>query len=130
MLASIYLIPQRIMMWSAGLTVFTKSMSRRETVKKVLTHPCVVACGIGLILMFGGITPPEVLLTPLQTIGRCNTALSMLVIGMILAAMPAGATTSMLAAKYGTVPEFATKMVVFSTLCSIPSIAAWSVLLH
>ncbi len=178
MLASIYLIPQRIMMWSAGLTIFTRSMSRKETVKKVLTHPCVVACGIGLVLMFGGITPPEVLLTPLRTIGRCNTALSMLVIGMILgdmdlkalldrtvvrytverlilipllvyaacrlarfdrtvtglsvilAAMPAGATTSMLAAKYGTAPEFATKMVVFSTLCSIPSIAAWSVLLH
>jgi len=178
MLASIYLIPQRVMMWSAGLTIFTRSMSRTETLKKVLTHPCVVACGIGLVLMFGGITLPEVLLMPLQTIGRCNTALSMLVIGMILgdmelktlldrtvvrytaerlilipllvyaacrlagfdrtvtglsvilAAMPAGATTSMLAAKYEMAPEFATKMVVFSTLCSIPSIAAWSVLLH
>lgn len=178
MLASIYLIPQRVMMWSAGLAIFTHSMSRKETLKKVLTHPCVAACMIGLVLMFGGISLPEVILTPLQTIGRCNTALSMLVIGMILgdmdlktlldrtvvrytverlvliplliyavcrllgvgrivtglsvilAAMPAGAMTSMLAAKYEVAPDFGTKMVVFSTLCSIPTIAAWSILLH
>lgn len=178
MLASIYLIPQRVMMWSAGLSIYTRSMSRRETLKKVLTHPCVAACVIGMVLMFGGISLPEVILTPLQTIGRCNTALSMMVIGMILgdmdlktlldrtvvrytaerlvliplliyavctllgfdrivtglsvilAAMPAGAMTSMLAAKYDVAPDFATKMVVFSTLCSIPTIAVWSILLR
>ena len=120
---------------------------------------------------------PSVILTPLQTVGRCNTALSMMVIGMILAdidlktladktviiytvhrlliiplivwgvlnllpvsqlvrgvsvllaAMPAGATTSMLAAKYDRDPTFATKLVVFSTLCSIPAIIAWSFIL-
>lgn len=120
---------------------------------------------------------PSVILTPLQTLGRCNTALSMLVIGMILAdidlkklvdktvaaytvlrlviiplivyvvclllpindvvrgvcvilaAMPAGATTSMLAAKYECDPEFATKLVVFSTVCSIPAIIVWSMIL-
>lgn len=178
MLASIYLIPQRIMMWSAGLAIFTHSMSRKETLKKVLTHPCVAACMAGMVLMVAGISLPEIILTPLQTISRCNTALSMLVIGMILgdmdlkalfdktvarytaerlvlipllvyavcsllrfsrivtglsvilAAMPAGATTSMLAAKYEVAPDFGTKMVVFSTLCSIPTVALWSILLH
>ena len=177
MLASVYLIPLRIMMWSEGLRVFSGTSDKKETLKKVATHPCVLACFLGLLLMLLPVSLPGWLLTPVNTIGRCNTALSMFVIGMILAeidprnlvdrhvarytaerlilipllvflgcrlfhmsdlitglsvilaAMPAGATTSMLAAKYGQDPQFATKMVVFSTLCSIPSICVWSFLL-
>ncbi len=174
MLASVYLIPQRIMMWSEGIAIFSGVSDKKATLKKVVTHPCVLACFIGFILMVGQIQLPAVILTPIQTLGRCNTALSMMVIGMILAdidvktildktvvrytvhrlviipvivyivasllpvsklvcgvsvllaAMPAGATTSMLAAKYDRDPEFATKLVVFSTLCSIPAIIIWS----
>jgi predicted permease len=117
----------------------------------------------------------------LQTVGRCNTGLSMMVIGMILsdiqlselvdktvirytierlliipgvlgiilfalykcgivaglaprlavllAAMPAAATTSMLSSKYDCAPDFATKMVILSTLCSIPTIFLWGLIL-
>ena len=174
MLASVYLIPQRIMMWSEGIAVFSGVSDKKATLKKVVTHPCVLACFIGFFLMIGRVSLPEVILTPIQTLGRCNTALSMMVIGMILAdidvkaildkavirytihrlvvipvivyvvigflpvsdlvrgvsvllaAMPAGATTSMLAAKYDRDPAFATKMVVFSTLCSVPAIIIWS----
>ena len=174
MLASVYLIPQRIMMWSEGIAIFSGVSDKKATLKKVVTHPCVLACFIGFILMVGQIKLPAVILTSVQTLGRCNTALSMMVIGMILAdidvktildktvirytihrlviipimvylvcrllpvsrlvcgvsvllaAMPAGATTSMLAAKYDRDPEFATKLVVFSTLCSIPAIMIWS----
>jgi len=177
MLASIYLIPQRIMMWSEGIAVYSGISDKKETVKKVISHPCVLACMIGLILMPTQADIPAVILTPIQTIGRCNTALSMMVIGMILAeinikdivdktvvlytlqrlviiplliyviltilpvshlvrglsvilaAMPAGATTSMLASKYDRDPVFATKLVVFSTLCSIPAIIVWSAVL-
>ena len=177
MLASVYLIPQRIMMWSEGLAIFSGEADRKGTLKKVVTHPCVLACFIGILLMVTQFSLPSVILTPLQTVGRCNTALSMMVIGMILAdidlktladktviiytvhrlaiiplivwgvlyflpvshlvrgvsvllaAMPAGATTSMLAAKYDRDPAFATKLVVFSTLCSIPAIMVWSFIL-
>ncbi len=177
MLTSIYLIPQRIMMWSEGLAIYSGVSDRKKTVIKVVTHPCVIACALGLVVMGAGITIPHFLLEPVQTIGRCNTPLSMMVIGMILseidlkhmvdrtilrftldrlvlmplvvwlfclilpvshtvrgvatllAAMPAGATTSMLAAKYERDPEFATKLVVFTTLCSIPAIFAWSMIL-
>ena len=177
MLASIYLIPQRIMMWSEGIAIYSGISDKKETVKKVISHPCVLACLIGLILLLTQAVIPEVILTPIQTIGRCNTALSMMVIGMILAeisikeivdkavilyslqrlviipliiyvvltilpashlvrglsvilaAMPAGATTSMLASKYDRDPVFATKLVVFSTLCSIPAIIIWSAVL-
>ena len=174
MLASIYLIPQRIMMWSEGLSIYSGTSDKKATLKKVLTHPCVIACIIGIVLLLTGYVPPKIIMTPVSTLGRCNTAMSMLVIGMILAeidlkdmidrsvirytihrlviiplaillilkflpvdplvrglsvllaAMPAGATTSMLASKYERDPQFAVKLVVFSTLCSIPAIIIWS----
>lgn len=174
MYSSVYLIPVRVMMWSEGIAIFSGEKNFRSMAKKVATHPCVVACIAGILLMAGKITLPAFILTPLSTLGQCNTALSMLVIGMILAeidlktifdktvlwyslnrlvviplviylvclplpvsatirgisvllaAMPAGATTSMLAAKYDRDPGFATKLVVFSTLCSIPAIMIWS----
>ena len=84
-LASFFLIPQRIMMWSAGLAVFTGSTDRKATAKKVLTHPCIIACVIGLILMLGKIKLPAGIDGAISALGNCNTAMSMVVIGMILA---------------------------------------------
>ena len=85
MYASGYLIPLRVMMWSEGIAIFSGEKNFASMVKKVATHPCVVSCAAGILLMVTGTTLPDVLLTPLSTLGRCNTALSMLVIGMILA---------------------------------------------
>ena len=177
MLTSIYLIPQRIMMWSEGLTIYTGVSNVRSTIKKVITHPCVIACLLGLLVMALNIPIPTLLQTPIQSIGRCNTPLTMMMIGMILseidlkhlvdktilrftlhrlvlmplivylaclllpvgkivagvsvllAAMPAGATTTMLSAKYNRDPAFATKLVVFTTLCSVPAIFLWCMIL-
>ena len=177
MLTSIYLIPPRIMMWSEGLAIYSGVSDKRATIRKVVTHPCVVACFLGLLVMELHIPFPAFLQQPIQSIGRCNTPLTMLMIGMILseidlkhlvdktiliftvhrlilmplivflacrilsvsknvagvstllAAMPAGATTAMLSAKYKRDPEFATRLVVFTTLCSVPAIFIWSTLL-
>lgn len=181
MFASVYLIPVRVMMWSAGIAIFSGEHDLKGTAKKVATHPCVLACVVGLVMLVRGWIFPEPVMSLLQTLGRCNTALSMMVIGMILsdidlknlvdkivirytierlvlipllvwivllplvragiitslsaslsvllAAMPAGATTSMLAAKYECSPDFATRMVILSTLCSIPTIFLWSLVL-
>ena len=82
--ASIYLIPQRIMMWSAGITCFTGSRGK-GVLKKVLTHPCIVAVGIGLVLMVTQLQLPGWLDKPLSLAAGCNTALSLIVIGGILA---------------------------------------------
>ena len=49
---------------------------------------------------------------------------------VLLAAMPAGATTSILAEKYQVDSPFATKMVIFSTLLSLPTICLWSIFLQ
>ena len=176
-LASIYLIPQRIMMWTSGLAVFSGTTDRKETVRKVLTHPCIIMSELGILLMFTGWKLPAPVTDAVDYIGNCNTAFSMMAVGMILAdinvkdfwdrtvakftfhrlvvipavvygvcsflpldknafgicvllaAMPAGATTSILAEKYGVDSPFATKMVIFSTLLSLPTICLWSMVL-
>lgn len=84
-LASVYLIPQRIVMWSAGVSYFTKGSNRREVVKRVVTHPCILAVFIGILCMMTQVSLPFFLEMTLKDIGNCNTAMSMLVIGTILA---------------------------------------------
>lgn len=82
--ASIYLVPQRIMMWSAGVSCFT-GVRGKGVLKKVLTHPCIVAVFLGLLLMLFQISLPAGLEKALRLAGGSNTALSMIVIGNILA---------------------------------------------
>ena len=176
-LASIYLIPQRIVMWSAGISVFSDGVNKKQILKQTLTHPCIIACEIGLVIMLGQISLPQVLTDLITDISGCNTVLSTMVIGMILsdinakkiwdadifkytvirlliipflvyvpcrllelpdlvtgvsvmlAGMPAGATTSILALKYHADEEFGTNLVIFSTVCSIVTIPLWGFIL-
>lgn len=176
-LASVFLIPMRIMMWSEGLAAFSGTSDKKATLKKVCTHPCIIACVIGILVMVTGYRFPVPVTNTISSLGSCNTALSMMVIGMILSrvdfrefadltvlnyslhrlillpilillvclvlplshpvkgvcvllsAMPAGATTSILASNYEMEPEFAAKMVIVSTVLSIPTICLWSIFL-
>ena len=84
-LASVYLIPQRIVMWAAGVSYFTKGADRKTILKRVLTHPCIIAVAVGMVLMLTQVSLPSFLDAALKDIGSCNTAMSMLVIGTILA---------------------------------------------
>ncbi len=83
LLASIYLIPVRIFMWSSGIACFTKATSK-EVLYKVITHPCIIAVMIGFLLMLTNIQLPSFMNATLYTVGDCTTFLSMLVIGCIL----------------------------------------------
>ena len=177
MFASVYLIPQRIVMWSAGLSYFTESGSKKELVKKVVTHPCIVAVYCGLILLITQLPLPEFLGGTIKSVGSCTTPLSMILIGTILAevdsktifsktvfaytgvrliliplltligcrlfhidslitgvsvllaGMPAGSSTAILAAKYDGDYKFATKCVVVSTVLSLITIPIWCLFL-
>ncbi len=82
--ASIYCIPQRIVMWSAGVSCFTDSKGK-DVIKKVITHPCIIAVIIGMILMLTQIQLPLFLTKTIKVTSNCTTALSMIVIGGILA---------------------------------------------
>ncbi len=174
--ASIYLIPLRIVMWSAGVSYFTHTTDKKTLVKKVATHPCIVAVYIGIFLMITQLEPPQFITDTISTIGGCTTALSMFIIGcilvevnikeivsamtlmysalrliiipavvygvcmalsvnpmlmgvsVVLAGMPAGTTTAILAAKYGGDEKFAAKCIVLSTVLSLITIPIWCII--
>ena len=176
--ASIYLIPQRIVMWSAGVSYFTESPDRKEVVKKVLKHPCIIAVEIGLILMLTQFQLPVFLGKTISSLGNCTTAITMMFIGtvladagvdhmiskltglysvirlvaipavvmaacmlfhvesvpaglsVVLAAMPAGSTTAILASKYHGDETFATQCVVLSTVLSMAVLPVWCMVLN
>lgn len=175
--ASIYLIPQRICMWSAGVSCFTDSKGK-NVAKKVLTHPCIVAVMIGIAIMVFQIRLPEFAVSSIKTVSGCTTTLSMVVIGgilaeielrtvvsrlniyfciirlviipaavlavcalininplvtavsTVLAGMPAGSTTAILAAKYNCDEKFAVKIVFLSTVLSLITIPALCLLVE
>lgn len=82
---SIFLIPMRLIMWSIGPTYFVeKKIDIKSFAKNILTHPCLVAVYIGITLMVTQITLPHVILLPINYISSCNTAIIMLIIGIIL----------------------------------------------
>ena len=88
--ASIFLIPQRVCMWSYGVSLYEKG-TRQEVIRKVATNPCIVAIYIGIVLMVLGmfdIHLPKFIDDTIGAIGDCNTALSMIVIGGILSDVP------------------------------------------
>ena len=82
---SVFQIPIRISMWTAGLSLFTKSMKFSDTFNKVIRHPCIIAVGIGVLMMALRIKLPEILGGALSILSGATTCLSMLIIGMILA---------------------------------------------
>lgn len=84
MYASISLISQRALLWSAGLAYFTKANTKKELFKKILTHPCLVSVYIGLILMIFQIPLPDFLGRTIRSIGNTTTPVSMILIGLIL----------------------------------------------
>ncbi|HPB41506.1 MAG TPA: AEC family transporter [Sphaerochaeta sp.] len=177
--ASIYLIPQRVVMWSAGLALFgDRNQSFGVRMKQVAVHPCMIAVYLGFLLMFTSLALPSFVTKTLASLGNSTTALSMLLIGsllaepgqnpfhadrsllhftvlrllviplasflicrmigidpvitgagVILAAMPGGSTTVILASKYGSDTAYASKLVVFSTLLSLLSIPLWGMVL-
>lgn len=175
--AAVYLLPQRIVMWTAGVSYFSKETNKKEVYKKILTHPAMFATYVGLILMIFSLELPSVLSTTITSCSNSCTALTMIYIGTILgdvnfkslvskkllgfcglrligiplvvyigcllagidplvtgvsvllAATPAGSTTSLLASQYGADESTAAKIVVLSTICCIITIPVWSVIL-
>ena len=81
--ASVYLVPLRVLMWSLGIACFS-GKTGKGVIRKLLTHPCILAVAIGLVLMLLQVSLPVWLMKPLEMVSSCNTALSLLVIGAVL----------------------------------------------
>lgn len=85
--ASIFVVPMRTFMWSLGLTYFTDAPDKKSLVKKVLTHPCIVAVILGFVIMGFQIQLPGFLDLTVKTVANANTYLAMLLVGTILASV-------------------------------------------
>lgn len=85
MYASVFLIPQRIVMWTAGIAYFTKSADWKETFRKLAKNPCIVAVYIGFFLMITQLQLPAVIENTLSRLGACTTPLSSILIGIMVA---------------------------------------------
>ncbi len=115
MYASIFLVPQRIVMWSAGVSCFTDSPDRKTVVKKVLIHPCIVAVYIGVVLMVTQLPLPGFLENTIRSIGSCTTTVSMVLIGTILAEVAPGSFLDRGIIKYTFFRLFLIPLLVYST---------------
>lgn len=171
---SVINIPQRIAMWTAGISYFQKGVDKKQVYLKVLVNPCMIAMYIGFVVMFTDITLPAFMTRTVSAVSDCCTAMTMIYMGSILvdvdfreitnkkqiyfavlrliliplatyagcravhvnalgtgvctilAATPAGSTTSVLAAKYHADEIAAAKSVVFTTALSVITIPVWS----
>ena len=93
LLTSVYLIPQRIVMWSMGVSYFMQDDAaaspggrtrHRAVLCKTLTHPCILAVFVGMALMLTQCQLPAFLGKALQCTSNCNMTMSMLLIGAII----------------------------------------------
>ena len=84
--ASMYLIPMRIVMWSAGTSYFVaEGTDRKRIVCNIISHPCLVAVYLGMAIMLLRVPLPNLLKDTIVSIGGCNTPLTMFIVGTILA---------------------------------------------
>lgn len=81
---AIFQIPIRFTMWFAGLALFTK-VDRKNVLKKVIMHPCILACIIGFVFMVTKISLVGFVGDTVNALSRCTGPFSMIVIGAILA---------------------------------------------
>ena len=84
--ASVFLIPIRIFMWSAGVTMLSRQKADWKAVcLKLLKNPCIIAVFLGLVRGLLQIAFPPFVETALARLGDCVSPLSMVLIGSIIA---------------------------------------------
>ena len=183
LLTSFYLIPQRIVMWSVGVSYFMqdaapatpeeKKKHRLAVLRKTITHPCIASVFVGMAIMLTQWQLPTFLGKAVQCTSSCNMTMSMFLIGaiigsrdlhplldkdaiiyciirlflmplvvlvgcraahvgqlatgvaVVLAGMPMGGTTTILAEKYGADSTFASKCTAISTVLSLITTPLW-----
>ena len=76
-----YLVVFNITIWTYGYYIMCGSIN----LKKIITNPNIIAVIIGIAIFCSPWTLPEIIARPVIMIGDTNTAMSMLLIGILLA---------------------------------------------
>ena len=86
-LGSLFIIPTRILMWSAGSSLFTRA-DAKQAGKKVLLNPGIIAVEVGLVRMLFQIPLPHFVDTAVDNLGGCTSPMAMALVGAILVDVP------------------------------------------
>lgn len=86
-LGSLFIIPTRILMWSAGISLFTRA-DAKQAVKKVLLNPGIIAVEVGLVRMLFQIPLPHFVDTAVDNLGGCTSPMAMALVEAILVDVP------------------------------------------
>lgn len=86
-LGSLFIIPTRILMWSAGISLFTRA-DAKQAFKKVMLNPGIIAVEVGLVRMILQLPLPHFVDTAVDNMGACTSPLAMALVGAILADVP------------------------------------------
>ncbi|MBQ7859182.1 MAG: AEC family transporter, partial [Faecalibacterium sp.] len=87
LIGSMFIIPNRILVWSAGTAMFTQDGggSPWAVIKKVAKHPSLIAVYLGLIRMFTQLPMPSFVDKAVDGLGGCTSPLALMLVGSILA---------------------------------------------
>ena len=87
LLATVFIIPNRIFMWTAGISIFSDTSDKKQAFKKILLNPCIIAVFLGIIRSVAGISLPAFLESALTGLGNSTTPLSMMLVGTMMTAL-------------------------------------------
>lgn len=86
LIGSMFIIPTRILMWSAGISMFTQEGGNTwQAIKKVARYPSLIAVYLGLFRMVTQLPLPQFVDKAVTGMGNCTSPLSMILVGAILA---------------------------------------------
>ncbi|NLA24172.1 MAG: AEC family transporter [Bacteroidales bacterium] len=84
--ATMFHLGQDILMWTWGVLILYNSCDKKKSNPlKNLINPITIAFAIGIIFMFLPIKIPHIIMSPLASIGKTTTYISMVYIGAVLA---------------------------------------------
>ena len=81
---SFYLLPVRVLIWTAGLSLFVDGGNFKEKLKILLKTPSLDVVFLGIVLMFLPFKLPTVLSNAIKNMGDMTGPLSMIIIGAAL----------------------------------------------
>lgn len=84
--ASAYVTMFHVIVWTIGYSIVSGEINIKAVMKNILSTPVFISVIIGIIIYIFQIPVPSIIKQPISTLGGMNTALSMIITGMIIAA--------------------------------------------
>ncbi len=111
--ASAFVTMFNILLWTVGYAIVSGEIKLKSVIKNVLATPVLVSVAIGLVLYLTQLPVPQLLRQPINLLGSMNTALSMVITGMIIA----GSSMEKLLANKKILFVIAVRMLVVPVVC-------------